>query len=261
MAEMQAIYRYTKNRFTASEIQRSAAASRQTADAWGAAGVAATAQITVNDYSNLAGHLASGSFTVTNYTLLAAASLDLFGMITLVGGVDFTAATSNEATAASIASAIDTAVGEPVTSVVGATVTISVPGDMNGQSAIWTAPGGVSPTTVTVTGGYAVTRLTLGSGFTPFGTDPGYIDPGVSNDDCADNIAAFVNGTVWATAVAVGNVVTITAVDIGTVGNSYALAQTSHSGSGSISNGLGLSGSTFSGGVDAVASRHRSLAT
>lgn len=263
MAEMQAIYRYAKNRFTASETQRSSASGRQTADIYGAAGAYATGTITVNDYSELAGAPSTGSFTVTDYTQLVGSSLDLFGMITLLEGLDFNAATSNNATALSIANAINTAVGEDVTDVSGATVTLIVPGNMDGSSATWTVPlgGGVTPSVVTVTGGIAVTDLHLAGGFQPFGTDPGLIDPGVSNDDCASNIAAWINGGGAGTAVAVGNVVTVTASLIGTVGNTYDLSQQPHDGVGSISNGLSFSGAFLAGGVDATTSQHRSLAT
>ena len=263
MAEMQAIYRYTKNRFSSSPIARSNASTRQTADIYGAAGAYASGTITVNDYSGLAGNPATGSFTVTDYTHLVGASLDLFGMGTLTEGLDFSAATSNNATALSIANAINTAVGEDVTDVSGATVTLIVPGDMNGSSATWTVPlgGGVTPSVVTVTGGIAVTDLHFAGGFQPFGTDPGLIDPGVSNDDCADNIAAWINGGGAGTAVAVGNVVTVTASLIGTVGNTYDMSQQPHDGIGTISNGLSFSGAFLSGGVDASTSRHRSLAT
>lgn len=262
MAEMQAIYRYAKNKFS-TPIARTTASGRQTADVYGAAGVQATGTITVNDYSGLAGNPATGSFTVTDYNQLVGASLALFGFATLVEGADFSAATSNNATALSIANAINTAVGEDVTDVSGGTVTLIVPGDMNGQSATWTVPlgGGVTPTVVTMTGGVAVTDLHLASGFQPFGTDPGYIDPGNSNDECADNIAAWINGGGGLTAVAVGNVVTVTANDPGTIGNTYDMSQQPHDGIGTISNGLSFSGAFLSGGVDASTSRHRSLVT
>lgn len=262
MAETQAIYRYAKNEF-GTALARQTASSRQTADIYGSAGAYASGTVTVNDYSELAGAPASGSFTVTDYTHLVGSSFDLFGMATFTEGAEFNATTSNNATAEAIASAVDAAAGEDVTAVVGATITFTVPGDMNGSSLVWTVPmgGGVSPSTMTVTGGIARTDFHLAGGFQPFGTDPGLIDPGNSNEECAANIAAWVNGTMGNTAVAVGNVVTITASDMGVGGNAYDISQEPHDGMGTISSGLAFSGATLTGGADSSTSRHRSLAT
>lgn len=261
MAETQAIYRYAKSEF-GTALARQTASGRQTADIYGVAGASATATVTVDDFSDLAGQMGTTSFEVTNYVLLAGLSLDLFGMGTLVESVDFTAATSNDATAGSIASAINTAVGETVATATGAVVDLVVPGSINGASIVWTAPGGVTPTTATVTGGIAETEITIAGTSTIFGTQPSYIDIGSDNDECADNIAAWVNG--WGagiTAIAVANVVHLTVDEEGSAGNAYTLAQAARDDEGVASGGLSFSGSTFSGGVDGTEVRHRSLAT
>lgn len=232
---------------------RTAAANR-TAIPTPVAGVAATGTITVTDYQYLAGKASTATITVTDYTAMTGGTLDVLGFIIVTEGVDFNAVTSNNQTAINLAAAIDAAAGSSVTTVVGPAITISAPGSNDGGPLTWDT-GGLTPTSTTFTGGYDITVLYFGSAFQPFQVagGAGTIDPGLSNSQCASNIATAINGGD-VTAVADGAVVTITYNTVGTVGNAWAMSQQAQS-AGTISNGLTLSGATLSGGTNAIVGR------
>lgn len=260
MAETQAIYRYAKSEF-GTALARQTASARQTADIYGATAASASGTITVTDYQYLAGKNGTATMTISDYSLMAGGALNLLGFATLTEGVDFDAETSNDVTASNLVTAINAAIGDPVSAAVGAVITFTVPGSVTGSSITWTGSG-VTPSVATIVDGFSVSQLTFESVYTSFGTSPGYIDPGASNSDCATAIADWINAqTSDVTASAVGSVVTITADAAGTAGNAINMSIGPQGGSGTISGGVTLSGATLSGGVDGSTSRHRSLAT
>lgn len=211
--------------------------------------VAASGEITVTDYEFLVGKNSTATLTVTDWTAMAGGTLDLFsGSIVVVEGVDFTAATSNDATATAFAAAIDTAAGDPITAVVGAVITMTVPGANNGGAVTWDM-GGLTPTSTSFSGGFDRTNLNIGNSSGEF-RDIGPIVIGVNNDGTATNIATWINSSAenaFVSAAAVGSVVTVTYLTTGPAGNAYTMSVTGFEG-GTPSGGVTLSGGTLTGG-------------
>ena len=215
--------------------------------------VAASGTITVTDYEFLAGKESTNTVTITDWTAMAAGTLDILGMIPVVEGVDFTAATSNEQTAINMAAGIDTAVGDSITAVVGTTITLSLPGENDGGSLTWDS-GGVTLGSATFSGGFDATQVNFGATNTVFGAGTAI---GANNDEAATNLAATINGAEGGvvTAAAVGPVVTVTYDSTGAIGNTWVTTESAANG-GTTSGGLTFSGGTLEGGVDAVAGRN-----
>lgn len=233
---------------------RAVSAAREPAYVEGSPSAQAVASITVNSYLNAGGPNAETVFTITDYTQLTGTEIDFLGMATLVEGVDFVAETSNEVTAQNIATAFDTLAEEPVTTVDVAEVTVSVPGSLNGSSFVFSASSGVTPTTATLTGGFDKTEIYVASWHASFNDQ---ISIGASNDDCATNLAAEINGALAGTidAVAVGNVVTLTATTPGSAGNAFVISTTGRDG-GAI-DPTALTIVDFAGGADGSSSSSR----
>lgn len=236
---------------------RSTAAGRQKANTEASVLASATGWVSINDNDLLAGRNSTGVFTVTDWTQMSGGNFDLLGMVTLTEGVDFTAETSNEVTASNIADALDIVAGEDIANAVGAVVTVVVGGEDEGGEIVWSGTG-VSPTTAVCSGGLDKIKISLnGAGF----TFPDDVAIGVDADASASNLATALNGFggLGATALAVGNVVTLTA-PAGAAGNAVTLA-VEGSGGGPIEDDVTISGATLTGGADAATAQSRSLAS
>lgn len=237
---------------------RAVSAARQPAYVEGAAASQAVATITINDRIQAGGPNTETTFTITDYTQLVGTEIDFLGMATLVEGVDFVAETSNEVTAQNIASTFDAVAEEPVTTVDGAEVTVSIPGSLNGAELIFSAATGVTPTTATFTGGFDKIEIHVDSWHASFNDQ---IALGASESDTADNLATEINGALAGTidAVAVGNVVTLTATTPGSAGNAFVISTNGRDG-GAI-DPTALTIVDFAGGVDGSSSSSRSIAS
>lgn len=185
--------------------------------------------------------------TITDYTQMTGGNFDLLGMITLTEGVEFAAETSNDVTAANFAAALDTAAGESITNVVGAAVTVTLGGEDNGGTIVWSGTG-VSPTTATLAGGLdKIQFLIAGAGF----TFPDEVTVGPTAAITASNMATVVTayGGLGVDVAAVDNVLQITAEVAGTDGNAITL-EVRASGGGPIEDDLVASGPTLTGGTE-----------
>lgn len=216
-----------------------------------ASAVAATGTITVTDYANLAGHDTSTTWTVTDYTLMAGGNFNILGFFTLTEGVDFIAQTSNDVTATNICNAINALTGDTNAVPTGPLITLTLSADNDGGTVVWSGTG-ISPTTATLTGGFDATQVTIDAGSFTFGSE---VAIGASNDACAANIEAYLDGlSLNYTASSSNNVVTLTYNTAGSAGNTTVLTAQGAA-AGTISGGAILSGATFSGGSDAVYGR------
>ena len=237
---------------------RAVSAAREPAYVEGVLAAQAVATITINDRIQAGGPSSTTVFTITDYTQLTGTEIDFLGMGTLTEGVDFAAETSNEVTAQNIATAFDVLAGEPVTAVDGAEVTVTVPGSLNGSSFVFSALGGVTPTTATLTGGFDKTEIHVDSWHGSFNDQ---IALGATESDTADNLATEINGALAGTidAVAVGNVVTLTVTTPGSAGNAFVISTNGRDG-GAI-DPTALTIVDFAGGSDAVGSSTRLAVT
>lgn len=237
---------------------RSTASGRENANITASVLASATGSISINDNNLLGGRDSTGVFTVTDWTAMAGGNFDILGMVTLTEGVEFVAETSNEVTAQNIADALDIVAGEDLANAVGATVTVMVGGEDEGGEIVWSGTG-VSPTTAVCSGGLDKIKVIVnGAGF----TFPDDVAIGVDADASASNLATALNayGGVGCTALAVGNVVNLTADAPGSAGNAVTLV-VEGSGGGPIEDDVTISGPTLTGGADAATARSRSLVT
>ncbi len=237
---------------------RSTASGRENANLTAQTQASAVGSLTITDNTKLEGTPSTADITITDYTQMTGGNFNLLGMITLTEGVDFTAETSNEVTATNFAAALDIAAGESITSVVGAVVTVTLGGEDNGGTIVWSGTG-VSPTTATLTGGLDKIQFLIdGIGF----TFPDEVTVGATADDTVDNMVTAINayGIPNVTVLANGNVLEITASTPGTDGNAITL-EVRASGGGSIEDDLIASGATLTGGLEPITARSRSLVT
>lgn len=211
----------------------------------------ATGTFTISDYQYLGGKDATAVITITDYTLMTGGSLDVLGGgIVITEGVDFDAETSNDVTASNLATAFNTAVGETIATVVGAVITFTIPGSNDGAPMEWSGSG-VTPASTAFSGGFDRTSVYVNALFRTFGDDT---SQGSSNDEAASNLATNFQGQ-GINAVAVGNVVTITAASPGSAGNTTTISVVGRD-AGPLSGGITPSGATLTGGADAVAGQY-----
>jgi hypothetical protein len=202
----------------------------------------ATGTITVTDYEELKAQKAMAVITIDDFQDLALDKVTIGG-VEFVEGTDWDAATSNEATATDLASAIDahanyeaSADGEVITVYVAAagaagnstTIVSSDPGDLIITSTFAANATGRNAATFTVNG---VTK-TVDSDF----------NAETDNGTTATNMATALDGISGVGAAAVGAVVTVTADAKGTAGNSIGTTTTAVA-------GVTMGGATLSGGV------------
>ena len=200
----------------------------------------ATGTIDVTDFDLLDLRAATGTIQIVDYTALSGVTVNVNGT-DLVEGVDWTAATSNDATATSLATAIDliSGVGASATTDT-VTVTASVAGTA-GNSIVMTTTDAVNTVLsgATLSGGQAAGTFTIGSDTITEGTD---FNAETDDDTTATNIATAIDGLTGVNASATGSVVTIFADAPGTAGNAKALTTNTAAAST-------LSGATLLGGV------------
>lgn len=160
----------------------------------------------------------------------------------LVQGTDFTAATSNSATATALATAI--AALSPITAAaVGAVVTITadnVGTTANGYALVTSSTAAATVSGATMTGGVAGDTVVVdGNTFTCVATSPGGGQFATSSDlNTLVNAVSTVNSTL------ANGVISIVADAVGTSGNALALSV-----GGSNAGTLSVSGATLTGGV------------
>ena len=212
---------------TAAQVASTLTSSLTGATASTVASAHATGVVTIVDYTKLILAAAKGTVTVVDYTALAGKVLTVNG-IALTEGVEWTAATSNVATATSLAGAITTATATTLStgSAIGAVVTVTA----NTSGAVGnnitlvtndavhltvsgaTLSGGQNTAIVTVNG----IALTQGVQWTA----------ATSNSVTAASLASAITtatATTLSTGSALGNVVTITANAVGLAGNTITL--------------------------------------
>lgn len=204
----------------------------------------ASGTIDVLNYDLLDGKKASGTVTIVDYTLLSGKTVTVNGTV-LTEGADWTAATDNATTAASLETAIE-AVTNINSTVVGAAITVEAAAiGVAGNAytlATNAAVGGLTISGATLTGGQDAGTFTVGSDTITEGSE---FNAATSNAQTATNIAAAIDALTGVNAAAVGTRVTIYADAAGTSGNSKALLT-----NGSAS-AVTLSGATLLGGVAA----------
>lgn len=204
----------------------------------------ASGTIDVLNYDLLDGKIASGTVTIVDYTLLAGKTVTVNGTV-LTEGADWTAATDNATTAASLELAIE-AVTNINSSALGAVITVQAAAVGTAGNAYTLATnaavGGLTISGATLTGGQNAGTFTIGSDTITEGSD---FNAATSNTQTATNIAAAIDALTGVNASAVGTRVTIHNDASGTVGNSVALLT-----NGSAS-AVTLSGATLLGGVAA----------
>lgn len=154
-------------------------------------GVKAAVDITVDDYTEFLGVKATGTITITDYTALLLKTVTVNGGAK-VAGTDWTAGTSNNATATSLASALDAISGVTATAV-GAVVTVVA--DLEGLAgnliAISTdATSGITIPEAHLLGGKEQGTVTVGADVLVQGTD---FSAATSNAVTAENIKVAVH--------------------------------------------------------------------
>ena len=204
-------------------------------------GVIASGSVTVVDYTLMGALQSAMTITIDDYTLLGGETVTVDGNA-LVEGVDWTAATSNDATATSLASAIDgigtmdaAAVTDTVTvevtaaGVAGDGTTVTSTDEVHMTLSAGVTSGGRDAMTITVNGNV----LTANSSFTAE----------TSNDVTATNLEVAIEALSDVNSTVTTNVVTVNADVEGTAANSFNLL-TSFAGAATVS------GATLTGGID-----------
>jgi hypothetical protein len=204
------------------------------------AAVKASGTVTIVSYALLNSAAATENITVTDYTQLSGKTVTVAGHV-LTEGADFTAATSNDVTATSLALAI-TGLTEVNASAVGAVITVvaaTAGAAGNSITTVTNATAGITVPSATLLGGRDATTINVdgnalvaGVGFTA----------ATSNSDTATSLATAIDGLSGVGAGAVGAVVTITNDAYGTAGNSKILTTSNVA-------GATVSGATLAGGV------------
>lgn len=205
-------------------------------------GVKATGSIEVLDYEELIGAAAASTITITAYASLSGKTFTI-GTDVLTEGVDFTAGTSNNATATSLAAAID-ALADVSAAAVGAVVTVTaaaVGRDGNAITLATNATAGYTMPEAHLIGGLDHATITVGADTLVQGTD---FTAETSNDVTATNIAAAIDALANFVSSAVTNDVSIEAAAVGTAGNAALTATWDNM----TVSALTLSGSTLTGG-------------
>jgi len=187
----------------------------------------ATGIVTVVDYTKLSLASAKGTATVVDYTMLAGAVLTIHGHA-LTEGVEWTAATSNSATATSLASAITTATATTLStgSALGAVVTITAntAGAVGNTITLTTSDAVHLPVSgATLTGGQNNAILTVNGISLTQGTQ---WTAATNNNATATSLANAITtatATTLSTGSAVGNVITVTANAAGPSGDNITL--------------------------------------
>lgn len=200
----------------------------------------AEATVTVVDYTKAILAAATGTITIVDYTQLAGVAVTVGGE-TFTEGVDWTAAVSNDATATSLALAIDG--GTQGASAVSAVVTVTAGTSGAAGNAIALSSTDVVNLTLsgaTLTGGQDNLTINVDGNALVQGTD---FTAETSNAVTATNIAAAIDALSGINAVADGVIVTIADDARGTAGNARTLTTSSTA-------AATVSGATFSGGVD-----------
>lgn len=199
--------------------------------------------IEILDYTLLNGVKATRNVTVLDYSSLAGKTVTINGTV-LTEGVEWTAATDNDTTAASLELAIE-AVTNINSSALANIITVEAAAvGVAGNAytlATNAAPEALTVSGATLTGGQDAGTFTIGSDTITEGTD---FNAETSNTVTATNVAAAIEALTGVGATSTDAVVTITADASGTSGNSKAL----------LSNGgaaVSLSGATLAGGVAA----------
>lgn len=203
----------------------------------------ASGTLQIDDFSGLPGVAATGTLTVVDFSGLAGDTVTV-GATVLTEGVDWNRGASNDDAATSLAAAID-AVADVSAVAVGAVVTITADelgvagnligletnagGDLTvGGVVDDKLSGGIDPATVTV----GATVLTEGIDF----------DAEIDNATTAENLAAAIDLIAGVSAVADGDIVTVTNDVAGVVGNSVGFETTAGditiSGTGFLTGGL-----------------------
>jgi len=222
-------------------IEQRASGSIEVLDYTGLIGANATGTVAVVDYAELIGTAATGTITIVDYTALAGAVVTFNGN-TYTEGVDFTAATSNEATATSLTSAIDAGEANFSAAAVGAVITVDADTVGVAGNVAMSSDAGVNITfsAATLEGGTDHSTLTVDGNALVQGTD---FTAETSNDVTATNLAAAIDLIAGYSAAAVGAVVTITYDTVGVAGNAKAISTND-------ATNLTLSGATLAGGID-----------
>lgn len=185
------------------------------------------------------------------------------GGVTLTEGTDFDRDTVDPvATATALLNAINGAVANVVATQAGAVLTLRADTNvalvhnpagapavsLSGLTLTGAAPAVPASATITIAASNRILGDTISVGGTSVveGSD---FTVGTDNNDSASNLASAINGLPDVGAVDDGaNVVTITAATAGVAGNSISLTYLD----GQLSNSVGLSGTTLSGGADGV---------
>lgn len=236
-----------------------ASGQRAIANVTGIPLTAATGTVTINDNDLILGAPTQATVTITDWTLMAGGSFDVVGMLTLTEGVDFDAEVSNEQTAQNFADALNDFAGEEIVVPDGASVTVTLGGEDDGGELTWSGAG-VTPAVAVFSGGLDEVHLEINAINISFEDDSGI---GVNANATASNLATYINGAmgIGCTALAVANVVYLTASTPGTAGNSVTLAVVGGGGGAISPDAVLLSGSTLQGGQAAVTARQRAIAT
>jgi len=228
--------------FTASDIEQRARVNLTVADFALSHLTSATNTITVSDWLSTKEAQASIAITVVDYESITAGAKVTVDSNELVEGVDWTAGVSNDDTATSLASAIAGLAGFGATSAGNiVTVTVDTAGtagnakEASSDDAFVTVAnggdfsGGLNNATIVVDG----TTITQGTEWNSV----------TSNNATATAIAVAITALAGYSAVAVDNIVTITADTPGASANTDTLTV------GGV--GLTAGGAVFSGGIDA----------
>lgn len=208
-------------------------------------GTAASGTATITSFAAMHLTKASGTVTVVDYTALAGKILTVAGHA-LTEGVEWTAATSNDATADSLAAAIDALTEVDAANPAANAITVVAHTAGTAGNAITLATGDVVNLTISgavLSGGIAAATVNVNGTTLTESTDFNAV---TSNNQTATNLAAAIDALSLVGAAAVGAIVTVTADSVSTAGNSYVFTKTG--------SGLTLSGSgTLAGGVDGYA--------
>lgn len=206
-----------KSTIAADNTDRFATGSVQVTGYEGLIGVEAEGTISVLDYEQLIGVAAEADIVVTDWEALADVSITV-GEDTIVEGIDFTAETSNNATATNIAAAID-ALDDVASTASTATVTVTAAvkgrdGNLIGLST--DAAAGLTIVEAHLLGGKDSAVVTVGEEELVEGTD---FTAETNNNTTATNLAAAIDALGDYAASAAGPLVTITAAVIGDAWN------------------------------------------
>ena len=190
-------------------------------------GVLAQGTLTVASYALLLEASATATITVVDYAELSGAILTVNGTA-LTEGVEWTAATDNDTTAASLESAVEAVTGinsSATNAVITATVatagaagnafTLASSDEVNLTISGALFTGGRDFGTVTVNG-QVLTAVAAGAGANQFVAE-------TSNDATATNLEVAVEAVTGVHATVAGAIVTVVADLVGTAGNSIAL--------------------------------------